>query len=681
MSGSAFQQGAQIQLEGKCYILLRKLDPDLWQTEEALTKRIEVFTHHQLLSLYAEGKLTFSTSASSQLPSGKKNPVDYSQQHWAAAKMRRAYVMAVIDLPGTRARITRVIEDVWQKLRQPERPPNAATVLRWKGEFQRASGDIAALVDKQDKKGNTTSRYPREVQNFIQQAIESVYLTPERKSIQDTIDSATILVKRENHLRSAAMQLPRPTRRLITRMIRAIPAFDLHAARYGHISAVKKFRACLARRTTAVPLERAEVDHTRLDLMVIDDRTGLPLGRPWLTVCIDDYSRCILGIHISFEPPSYFTVARCLKHALLPKVTINQDCPSVANPWAAHGIMRELVVDNGLEFHSTSLENACLSIGIEIHYAPRKTPWFKGKIERFQGTLNRAVAHGTPGTTFGNILEKDEYDPSKHAVVRFSVIKEVICKWICDVYHQKTHRTLGVAPAVMWSNAISPEEILVPDDPARLEAILGRSEQRRLTHKGIELYGLFYNSSELTALRRQRGDKLDVDVRVDASDLGQIIVLSPDKRQMFTVPALHAQYAAGLSEYQHRICKRYAALELNQSSQDAWLQAKADIADLIEHEFMHKKQKTRTRIARYQGGDVSRPAEAALQPIACKSSSVMPQRRPAPEVVSLAAEVTSATVTEKQSPASSETPKRRFAPLYRERNPQFSEAEEEASRA
>lgn len=50
MSGSAFRQGAQIQLEGKRYILLRKLDANLWQTEETRTKRIEEFTHQQLLS-------------------------------------------------------------------------------------------------------------------------------------------------------------------------------------------------------------------------------------------------------------------------------------------------------------------------------------------------------------------------------------------------------------------------------------------------------------------------------------------------------------------------------------------------------------------------------------------------------------------------------------------------------
>jgi hypothetical protein len=31
--------------------------------------------------------------------------------------------------------------------------------------------------------------------------------------------------------------------------------------------------------------------------------------------------------------------------------------------------------------------------------------------------MNRAVAHGVPGTTFSNIFEKGDYNPAKHAVV------------------------------------------------------------------------------------------------------------------------------------------------------------------------------------------------------------------------------------------------------------------------
>ena len=121
-----------------------------------------------------------------------------------------------------------------------------------------------------------------------------------------------------------------------------------------------------------------------------------------------------------FIPPSFLTVSLCLKDAFRPKTWLKQAYPDIRSDWPAHGVMRELVLDNGPEFHSDSLEQVCLFNGIEMHYAPRKTPWFKGKIERFFGTLNEGVAHGTPGTSFNNILEKGDYDPAKHAIVTFS---------------------------------------------------------------------------------------------------------------------------------------------------------------------------------------------------------------------------------------------------------------------
>jgi putative transposase len=64
------------------------------------------------------------------------------------------------------------------------------------------------------------------------------------------------------------------------------------------------------------------------------------------------------------------------------------------NDWPAYGVMHNLVVDGGLEFYSPSLEQVCLSLNINWIAAPLRMAWFRGKIERFLGTMNRAVAHG-----------------------------------------------------------------------------------------------------------------------------------------------------------------------------------------------------------------------------------------------------------------------------------------------
>ena len=606
MGTSAFQQGTKIYFENKYYVLLRKVTDEIWQLEDCSNKRICEYTDNQLRNFYSTGQLTFVNfkSMCGQL-NDNQNYLHITDEQFEQAKIRRSYVIATLSTPNTLEKLTPVIREIWEKIGKPDTAPNASTIFRWKTKYIKAGNDFTSLIDRHDMKGNRSTRYPQEVIEIVQQAIDTIYLTLERKTIQDIIDQVKVVTGNENLLRPITLKLPLPTRSLVKSMIEAIPAFDRYAARHGRTEAIKRFRSVLAHRTTLAPLERAEIDHTPLDLIVIDDNTSLPLGRPWATVCIDDYTRCILGIYISFEPPSYLTVAHCLKDAFCPKVNLNEKYPTIINCWGAHGVMRELVVDNGTEFHSKSLENACFKLGIEIHYSPRKTAWFKGKIERFLGTLNNSIAHGTPGTTFSNIFEKEEYDPSKHAVVRMRKLNEIVRQWIVDVYHQRPHRTLKAPPAVVWQTSIQPEDILLPDDLSQLDAILGRSEQRSLTHKGIEINNLFYNSSELTNLRRRFGDKLDVEIRVDDSNLGFIHVLSPDKTCIFKVTALFFEYADGLSNWQHRVCRRFAANQLKKYDCTSWLQAKEDIRKLIEEEFMHKKNKTRSRIARFKSKPVT----------------------------------------------------------------------------
>lgn len=61
-----------------------------------------------------------------------------------------------------------------------------------------------------------------------------------------------------------------------------------------------------------------QCDHTRADLLLVD-RDGKILGRPWLTTVIDTYSRCIMGINLGFDAPSSQVVGLALRHAILPK--------------------------------------------------------------------------------------------------------------------------------------------------------------------------------------------------------------------------------------------------------------------------------------------------------------------------------------------------------------------------
>lgn len=607
MGAASFQRGMVVRIDGSDYRLLRQVS-NFWQLENIKTGRIVEHECRELLQLLVDSKLVFVIAETVHSPTPV---VEIPKERLEIAKVRLMYVRAVLGLAKSRKTMEPVIVETWDKCKQPGRRPGWITVYRWAKRYLEALHDIRALVDSSCKKGNRTSRFPREVTEICKEAIEKVFMTPERPTVEDTLNYALLRVREENQQRPTDLALPLPTRRLIRRLIGDVSEFDKCAARYGRDEAVRRFRSVTGYHATAAPLERAQIDHTILDFFVVDDRTCLPLGRPYLTACEDDFSRCILGVYIGFVPPSCLSISRCLKDAFLPKLRLKDEYPSLRHDWTAYGVMRELVLDNGLEFHSNALEQMCLSLGIVMTYCPPRQAWFKGKIERFFKTVNDDLSHKIPGTSFSNIFERGDYKPREHAVVRLSTLDMIVRKWVCDVYHQRSHSVLHMSPAQRWTSSILPEDIHVPFNVAELDLIMGRPYTRTLSHKGIELDGLFYNSPELSDLRCRGGATLKVDIRVDEGDMGHIFVMVPDSRRALTVPALHVEYANGMSRWQHGVFRQRARETERQSNPLGWMEAKEEIAALIEQELIIRRKTSSKRVGRYLEETQHAPADAA----------------------------------------------------------------------
>ncbi|WP_047552179.1 Mu transposase C-terminal domain-containing protein [Methylotenera sp. G11] len=622
MAIAYFCKNTSFDMDGREYQLNQEITKGLWQAQEVRTGRIHEFNIQELQRRYTDGKLVFTKdknevmnqeAARGNLPTRINRQLE--GQAWDKAKIKRMYAKAIEHLPSTEGIVKQAVREVWEKIRLPEKAPHWVSVCSWKKKYLANGKDAFALGEQHQRKGNRTSRYPLEVIDIAEDCIDRIYLQRERKTIAETTEEAVVKVTRENNQRPLSMQLPLPTRRLIERLINNIPAFDRYAARYGRIAANRIYRSKFKHHVTKKPLESAEIDHTKLDLFVIDDDSHIPLGRPWLTICIDSHTRCILGIYIGFEPPSYLTVGKCLKHAFLPKSDLQKQFPEIRHAWEAHGVMEMLFVDNGLEFHSISLEKACFAFGVEIVYTPRKKPWFKGKIERFNRTINDGVSHGIAGTTFSNIFEKDDYDPSKHAVVTLSTLRLIVHKWIADYYHQKPHRSLdNYTPAVFWSSSINPEDIALAHNPAELDILLGKAiADKRVTNKGIEINNLLYNSHELMQLRKQYGEDLTVEIRVDESDVGHLYVILKDNQGYIEVPALNQEYAKGLTLWLHEICRSYAKKHFKKADVYSYARAKTEIREIVEKELKLKRRKTNARVARYN--DTNQQAEAKTKAV------------------------------------------------------------------
>lgn len=153
----------------------------------------------------------------------------------------------------------------------------------------------------------------------------------------------------------------------------------------------------------------------------------------------------------------------------------------------------------------------------------------------------------------------------------------------------------------MWASSIRPEDVRLPDESTQLDAIMGRVYRRVLTHKGIEFDGLFYGSPELNELRIKAGANLEVEIRVDESNIGSIYVVWPKTNSTYRVPARNIEYANGISLWQHSIFKKWQRERdpLNQNPY-GWLKAQEEIQRRIEDDLDLKRRRTRMRVARFK---------------------------------------------------------------------------------
>ena len=146
-----------------------------------------------------------------------------------------------------------------------------------------------------------------------------------------------------------------------------------------------------------------------MDIILVDDEHRRPIGRPWLTVAIDVYSRMITGFLLSLDAPSETSVALCVAQALLPKEELLLQRKLDAE-WPVWGFPDVIHVDNGGEFRSDNFKKSCEAHGIDLEFRPVKRPNYGGHIERLIGTFMTEV-HTLPGSTFSSPSKKGDLDP------------------------------------------------------------------------------------------------------------------------------------------------------------------------------------------------------------------------------------------------------------------------------
>ncbi|MDF0499979.1 DDE-type integrase/transposase/recombinase [Burkholderia cenocepacia] len=503
-------------------------------------------------------------------------------------------------LVSTPSVLAPLIQECAAELNDP-RPPSVITVYRWAKRLLRAGGDNRALIDRFDHRGRG-SRLPLPSLNLLHQSIESVYLARERASGLDVHADLRYRIDHENEYRVEGEKIPMPSLATVYRVIRSLDSYDVTTARHGKRIANITFRTSGSGVQVEQILERVEIDHTPLDLFVIDERTQLPLGRPTVTIALDRYSRMPVGMHVGFQGPSVNAVLRCLRHAIAPKADLQDRYPDLQHEWPCYGKIRELVCDNGLEFHSDELRRIAFELGMIVTFCPKRQPWFKGAVERFLKTLNYQFSHTLPGTSFARWFHREDYDPQEQALITYDQLHHVLTRWIVDVYAHSLHRGIKTTPYEKWVTGARLCPPVLPSSMEDVDIRIGETHTRTLSHYGVELNNLRYNDPALLKIRSRYGPRVKVEVISYFDDVSRIAVIDPDSKVPITIPALDQEYAYGLTREQHRLlCARARENGKGLVDQSALAKAKSEIRALISEFALSKSQRKRQKSAVWRG--------------------------------------------------------------------------------
>ncbi|CAG1007749.1 Transposon Tn7 transposition protein TnsB [Anaerolineae bacterium] len=463
---------------------------------------------------------------------------------------------------------------------------SAKSIERYMQALVDSGGDIRSLVPQTSQRGGKgQTRMDEAIERILQAVLANYASITERESSVDQIMTDVLnAVADENRFREPPDRLTPPSESTLRRRIKAAGEQRILGRQLSRRE--QKVQAVVQSgiRPSRI-LERVEIDHTTLDLFVVDEQDGLPIGRPTITACIDKYSALVPGWHIGFQQGGYESVMLCLCHAILPKPNY-QERYHTEHDYPVYGLFEKLCIDHGPDFKSVALKDALAELGIIREEMPKETPWFKGSIERYFRSVNQRLLKGKPGYTFGNTMHLGDYDAQKDAVISLSAFLEMFHIFMVDIYPYTWHEGLEAIPMQRWQES---RQLFKPDlfeDANALRLVLLPSAERVLQPRGIEWEHIFYRGPELARLRELHG-KEKVRFKYDPDDLDVVYVRDRTSATgWLEFRSTNPDYTRGLSLAKHHVIRQYVSEQKQAVDSFSLARAKAHIQQVIEREFL-----------------------------------------------------------------------------------------------
>ena len=475
-------------------------------------------------------------------------------------------------------------------------PAAARQGLRWRpsaGALRRAINGRGALHDRpsrllESRRGKVPrQRWPEATQEMLRRTVMWFYARRERTP-GDAYARLFRAMRKLNGLGRLGhgggwRNLRCPSDETVRTHILAAESLLTLTAKYGEREGRTRWKATGRGLVAEKILDIVLIDGTTLDgWCVLDDRHGrlIPCGRPTVTLAIDLWSRCVLGVVISYEGESLDTIMECQLQVVTGKHAIIERLPHLRELLEdLHGLPQTVVVDNAWRQIGVSYQDANEDAGISVEWAPVKNPEWKAYVETFWQTLNRLLVHKLPGgVPFGpEMMRKLGLDPAKTATLTLSKLEELVYEAIYRVYHGRPHRETKLSPLVAWRNGLAEGRDTI-DDVEALAAAFGTVGDATLDRQGIRFKGFRFHDPEVTqalladlaphdpvrARRRRLGSaKAKVKVKYRKGSIAEIQVWNPKAKpraRYVSLPNWDEAYAAlpGIGFAHHDRIKAWA---------------------------------------------------------------------------------------------------------------------------
>lgn len=603
----SFQNGLTLRYGARLYDFVRELDGEKVQFQDQITMHTKTLTMTQCVKDVQNGRASVVSGQSTQtinqncLPSAKLQ--DLPPKHRAVLERRMAYVTYIRKQSIRRGEVKRIAAAIPNvaKLIDDPKPPSADALMRWLRKFEKANLNPLALVS-----GNLSRRREKTTQDIVDQLIKDVLRRHYYKLTRPSLVSSWELVKYEQQRLIEQGKLPADTglisRSTVWRRAQECEPYFRDKSRFGEIYARAKYRTSFGGKHFERPYQRLECDHTPLDWVVVCDRTGMPLGRPTLTIIVDRYSSYIVGFYISFSGTGLTAVFNTLKVTIQPKGGFCQNADYLTHPWHGQGIPETLALDNGLEFHSPQFQTAAWSLAMDIEYCRVRTPWLKPSVERAFAELGHLPA--ITGRIHKPIDNVFNIDPRKNASMPFSLFCQGILKWIVDIHPLQINERKLARPLDLFVEGMDlcPPAMFM-QDTSTLDMLAAMSATRTVSQSGIEMLGLTYSSPELLYLKKAIGPKFKTQVKWDPDDMGHVYLQNPKSLEWLTVPCTNQPYSTGLSWVQHKLIRQQARSHLKRIGAQTQLErAKQELIDMWAPAAAGSRNRLNQKVAaKFQG--------------------------------------------------------------------------------